>query len=171
MERWEVGGTTWPHGTASKSLDAFLHHPLAVIAPNIMDDSGEAVRWVCNTHIPGATEFSFMVRPGLDHCINYWTPALKWMERRGIEPQTRQNAVMSIKHREIYHVDIVGERKGGLCLILMYCPPTPRPDWAPTMLEHARRVKAVCKEQYALEPEVALLRLSASGRSVRGQFV
>lgn len=94
------------------------------------------------------------------------------MKLRGIEAKSRNHAVLSIERKEIYHVDFAGERRDGrLCLVLLWSPPTPDPAWARAMLRHAEHIKTVCKEQYAMEPEVALLRLSTDGNSVRGGFI
>lgn len=173
MDQWAVGRSTWPHGTSSASVDAFMHHPLAIVLPSDWDEPTDAARWTCRTPVPGSSEFEFIMRPGAEHGLHqyHWSPALRWMHRRGIEPKSRNHALMSVERGEIYHVDFVAERRGKLCLVLLYCPATPSPAWARAMHRHAEHVKAVCKEQYALEPEVALLRLSADGNSVRGLFV
>jgi hypothetical protein len=156
-------------------VDAFMHHPLAIVLPSGWDEEAgdDAVRWTCRTSVPDAREFEFIMRPGAEQGLPHyhWSPALRWMKLRGIEPKARNQAIMSLERKEIYHVDFTAERRGKLCLVLLYCPGTPSPAWAPAMLKHAEHVKTVCKEQYALEPEVALLRLSVDGNSVQGLFV
>jgi len=173
MQRWEVGETSWPHATTATSLDAFMHHPLAVLVPKGYDEPSPVVTWICRTPIPNAAEFAFMVRPGAELSLIYWESVARWLARKGIKTcsSPAHSAILNIKNREILQVDAVAERKGKLCLVLLYHVDSPHPAFNPLMLRHARHIKATCKEQYALEPEIALLRLSPNGNRVYGQFI
>jgi hypothetical protein len=170
MQRWEVGETAWPHATTATSLDAFMHHPLAVLVPKGCDEPSP-VAWTCRTPIHDAAEFAFMVRPGAELGLIYWESVVRWLTRKGIKTSSSHYAILDIKNKEIFHVDAVAERKGKLCLVLLYHVDSPHPAFKTLMLKHARQVKATCKEQYALEPEIALLRLSPNGNCVHGQFI
>lgn len=71
--QWEVGGSTWPHATNSVSVDAFLHHPLPIVLPSDWDEPGGRVRWTCRTHVPGDSEFAFIMRPGADEGLHQYS--------------------------------------------------------------------------------------------------
>ena len=134
-----------PPGSNTHSLNAFLYHPLATTVIPSPDGGGSV--WTCATpmqvrahlgitpnscpprnHAPhGQDGDAYQIRPKPAH-----TPArhaslimrtYTWLNRRGVRIRGICMGVLDIDTRGIYLVDMVGERRGRVVLVVLYCSP------------------------------------------------
>lgn len=110
-----------------------------------------------------------------------------WLNRRGVRIHGICKGVLDLDTRGLYIVDMVGERRGRVVLVILYCSPGraqvagislafqhpskltgARQDWD-AMEAHVRRIASLCRENYLIDPDVALVNVYGDGR-VQGKL-
>lgn len=156
------------------TVEQLLHHPLF----GVMIE-GESPRLSCFADVPGLEQFR-IVRPvvreeiTLDQALELmaYTGAnlLRWLTRRGVSVHRPECVLMDLENRELYTIDMVGERGDELTLILVYFSPRRGgPAWD-AMVAHGEAVRRLLDRQYHLQGEVVVINLYG-GALVRGAWV
>lgn len=148
------------------SATAFLVHPL--LARLRLGSSHQPVEWDCNERIvnEAKTEYQISNRPRLIHAEDTLLMYSDWVllatdSRRKVLDclellRTRVVdkfcAVVDTASKTLHHVDLVAERDGMACLVLIFYTHSPisAPKDRVKVAEHGARLRRICKEQYGM---------------------
>ena len=151
------------------SVDALIHHPLAVGI--VMQ---RPLRWQCRTPVAGSGEYALEPKPHAD--LAFATPeevhdlCTGWLRRRRVSVQCAWYGVIDPERKKIWVVDMVGERGGRPILIVVYFTHRRRgAAWA-DMQAYTEALRAVCRRVYRIECATALINVYGAGRAM-GQIV
>ena len=152
------------------SVDALIHHPLAVgvraLHPNLV--------WSCRAEVPSGPDYALEPKP--HSFLPLTSPEVVhelcavWLRRRRINVQCAWFGLLQPERRRVWVADMVGELDGAPVLIVVYFTPQKRGHPRVVMREYTERLKGVCEGVYRLRCGTALLNLYGSGR-VEGEII
>jgi len=156
------------------TLEQFLHHPLFAVV-----EEEDPPQWVTHPDVPDRALYRH-VRPqfpatvslaqALQLVSNAGANMLRWIIRRGVCVRHAECTLLDLERRELYNVDMVGERGDELTLMLVYSSPRRGGQAWELMLRHGQAIRALAARQYRLEAEVVVINLYGQGL-VRGAWL
>lgn len=156
--------------SAHVSIDALLHHPLAVALESAQQQDADAPRWYCRTPVGECAEFAYCRKPAPAHPVPGTEAvtelACRWLRRRGVEIQCSAMGLICPRSRRLWVADIVGERRGRVVLAAAYFSPRRGGRARAEMRQYARLLGDVCRRVYRIRgASTALINVYGDGRA------
>lgn len=149
----------------SSSVTAFLLHPL--LSRRVQTEGGQTC-WGTQVAVPEPESYRRAPYPpaatslpaiSLEMLIEDTNPQIcNWFQARNIQVVDHDCAVFDPRTKKIYTIDMIVNRHGRVCVVLVFFTPNRIPKRSHAeILNYASEIHSVCAEIYAMSPTTLVL--------------
>jgi hypothetical protein len=160
------------------SVDALLHHPLAVALESVPLEDDAVVKWNCRTPVGTGADYVCVKKPermrrGSQALSEADVSALAtaWLRRRGVSLHCTHLGLICPRNKRLWVADMIGERRDRLVLAVTYFSPKRRGRARSEMRQYAQQIADACRRVYKIHGAwVALINVYGQG-GVEGEII